>query len=319
MDKSIIILKARFKSNSLSLYGIVVVIFNSSQEIDSFNTVVSTYSSIYDLEPHAGWERYEESILELKWKGNFNNSMTNSLMDQINSISSDQHLKSQFYEYLNNYDYDNVEVFMFDAINRIIHDKNLIVEVGIQETTAEEFQETKKNRGKSDGKTDEPAIEDGSAILPIEPILSPVKGKPIYEMKIGDKIMGRITPNSDRANYFIDLMDLRQDNVIKPIPCEVIDIKASGKTGPIEILTQIGPGIYGKCTEDEKQVKLKIYDPIADGPPAKARPKQKISSQGSPDNISEAGAGFSKSTYVIIGLFVLILVIFVLLIYLSFA
>lgn len=319
MDKSIIILKARFKSNSLSLYGILVVIFSNNGEVDSFNTVVSTYSNIYDLEPHAGWERYEENILELKWKGNFNNSMTTSLMDQINSISNDLNLKSQLYEYLNNYDYDNVEVFMFDAINRIIHDKNLIVEVGIQETTSEEFQETKKSRGKATEKANEPAIEDGSAILPIEPILSPVKGKPIYELKIGDKIMGRITGNSDRANYFIDLMDLRQENVIKPIPCEVIDIKSSGKTGPIEILTQIGPGIYGKCMEDEKQVKLKIYDPIADGPPAKAKPKQKVSQGASMDDKSDGNIGFSKSTYVIIGLFVLILVIFILLIYLSFS
>ncbi len=316
MENSILILKSRFKSNSMSLYGILLMIFNRSQDLDSFNTVVSTYSTIYETEPHIGWEKFEEAIMELKWKGNFNNSMTASLMNQISAIGRDVNMKNQLYDYLNNYDYDNVETFMFDALNRIIHDKNLILEVGIQEVTPEEFREVKEKRAKSADEPKEAPVEDGSAILPVEPILSPVKGKPIFELKIGDKIMAKIIPNSDRANYFIDLLDLRYDGGIRPTPCEVIDIKSTGKNAPIEILTQIGPGIYGKCSEDEKQVKLRIYDPSTDAPPVKASQAKKAVAKAE-QAAAEPAAGFNKSTYLIIGLFALILVIFVLLIYLS--
>jgi hypothetical protein len=319
VENSIIILKARFKSNSLSLYGLLLVIFNKNQDIDNFNTVVSTYSSVYDNEPHLGWDSYEERILEIKWKGTFNNSMTSSLMNQISALAKDPNQKNQLYEYLNNYDYDSVETLIYDTVNRIIHDKNLILEVGIQEVTPEEFRETKENRGKAQEKpaAADASVEDGSAILPVEPILSPVKGKPIYELKIGDKIMARIIPNSDRANYFIDLMNLRTENTIRPIPCEVIDIKSTGKNAPIDILMMIGPGIYGKCSEEEKQVKLKIYDPASDGPPVKANVAKKAMTQAS-SATSEPGIGFSRSTYLVIGLFALILVIFILLIYISF-
>ncbi len=316
MENSILILKSRFKSNSMSLYGILLMIFNRSQDLDSFNTVVSTYSTIYETEPHIGWEKFEEAIMELKWKGNFNNSMTASLMNQISTIGRDVNMKNQLYDYLNNYDYDNVETFMFDAINRIIHDKNLILEVGIQEVTPEEFRDVKEKRSKSPDEPREAPVEDGSAILPVEPILSPVKGKPIFELKIGDKIMAKIIPNSDRANYFIDLLDLRYDGGIRPTPCEVIDIKSTGKNSPIEILTQIGPGIYGKCSEDEKQVKLRIYDPSTDAPPVKASQAKKAVAKAE-QAAAEPSSGFNKSTYLIIGLFALILVIFVLLIYLS--
>lgn len=318
MEDSIIILKARFKSNSLSLYGILLVIYNRNQDLDSYNAVVSTYSSIYDIEPHVGWEQFEESILDIKWKGSFNNSMTSSLMDNINAIAKDENLKTQLYEYLNNYDYDNAEVLIYDAINRIIHDKNLVIEIGIQEVTPDEFKETKEKRAKSQPQGDKSPVEDGSAILPVEPILSPVKGKPLYELKIGDKIMARIVPNSDRANYFIDLMDLRIDGGLKPIPCEIIDIKSGGKNAPVDILTQIGPGVYGKCAEGEKQVKLRIYDPLTDGPQVTKVDGKKVMKK-MPAAETQPAKGMSTSSYLIIGLFVIILIIFILLLFLSFS
>lgn len=318
MEDSIVILKARFKSNSLSVYGILLIIYNRNQDLDSFNAVVSTFSSIYDLEPHQGWERFEESILDIKWKGSFNNSMTGSLMDNISTISKDENLKTQLYEYLSNYDYDNAEVLIYDTINRIIHDKNLIIEIGIQEITPDEFKETKEKRSKSQVSTEKSPVEDGSAILPVEPILSPVKGKPLYELKIGDKIMARIVANSDRANYFIDLLDLRTEGGLKPIPCEIIDIKSGGKNAPVEILTRIGPGIYGKCSEEEKQVKLRIYDPITDGPQVTRVDGKKVIRKAPAPEPSDS-QGMPKSTYLIIGLFVVILIIFILLLFISFS
>jgi len=319
VEDSIVILKARFKSNSLSLYGILILIFNRNHDLDSYNAVVSTYSSIYDLEPHQGWEKYEESILDIKWKGSYNNSMSGSLMDYLNSIASDDSLKNQLYEYLNNYDYDNAEVMIYDTVNRIIHDKNLIIEIGIQEVSPEEFKETKEKRTKSQpASSDKSPVEDGSAILPVEPILSPVKGKPLYELKIGDKIMARIVPNSDRANYFIDLLDLRTDGGFKPIPCEIIDIKSAGKNAPVEILTQIGPGIYGRCAEEEKQVKLRIYDPLSDGPQVTKVDGKKIMARQAAKEAPRR-EGMPKSTYLIIALFAIILVIFILLLVLSFS
>jgi len=57
-------------------------------------------------------------------------------------------------------------------------------------------------------------------------------------------------------------MKLREEDKINPTPGEVIDIKVGpNKKDPIEILTDLGSGIFGKIIEDEKQVKLKIYDP----------------------------------------------------------
>jgi len=315
----LIIIKGRFKALSMNLYGLFIIIFNQDKRIDTYNIAVSTFSNIYENEPHLPWDKYEQLILELKWKGNFNANLTSSIMDNFKEISAEDIKTNQLYDYANSYDYNSLDTYLFDTINRVVHDKNLVLETSIQEVTAEEFAQTKEKRYNKveDKSTSETELEEGAVILNIQPILAPVKGKPIYELKIGDRIMTKIIPNTDRANYFIDLLGLRVENHIKPIATEVIDIKSDGKSEPLEILTRIGPGIYGKCIEDERQVKLRLYDALIDGPlTQKVIPKQ---TQPSPTSVvTYEDVGFSKLTYVIISLFVLLLIIFVLLIYISF-
>jgi hypothetical protein len=268
-QKNLYILKGRFKSNSLNFYGLFLLIFNTRSELTVNHILVSTFSAAYDMEPHFVWEKYEEFIVNSKWKGNYNPNMTASIENFFKQITSEYNgQKEILYGYIKNYDYDNVDSFMFDIINRIIHDKNLIIETGIQEATEKEFRESKENKPQKKEKdsaqlNQKIASEEGVTLI-IQLILAPVSGKPIYELKIGDTIMCKIVPNTDRANYFIDLLDLRVENLIKPVPCKVIDIKSEGKGQPLEILTEIGPGIYGKCVEGERQVKLRMYDPAVD-------------------------------------------------------
>ncbi|HNU91213.1 MAG TPA: DUF4899 domain-containing protein [Spirochaetota bacterium] len=320
---SYLVVKGRFKSQSLNLYGIFFVVFDTEGSIENQNIIVSTFSNAFELEPHVGWERYEENIMELKWKGNFNSSMSSSLIDQLKAVATQPNLNSQLYESASGYDYDRVEIFFSDMLYRIVHDKNLILEIGIQEVTEEEFKAARERRQQA---VETPAaqaakkgynVEDGSVILPLQPILAPVKGKPLYELKIGDRIMAKIVANSEREKYFIEILNLRVEDHVRPVPCEVIDIKASSKNDPIEILSQIAPGIYGKMVEDERQVKLRMYDPMVDGPISKKTIPVRNPLKEQPTNAAPEG-GVSRMTYFIMGLFALLLVIFIILIYLSF-
>jgi hypothetical protein len=320
-EKNMYFLKGRFKSNSLNFYGLFLLMFNTRQEMDIIHILVSTYSSAYELEPHFGWEKFEEFIINSKWKGNYNPNMTASVEDFFKRTTSDQGgQKKLLYEYIKNYNYDSIDAFMFDIINRIIHDKNLILETGIQETSEKEFRETKETRSQKketvQTQSETKISPEEGVILTIQLILSPVTGKPIYELKVGDVIMCKILPNTDRANYFIDLLDLRVENYVKPVPCKVIDIKSEGKGSPLELLTEIGPGIYGKCIEDERQVKLKMYDPAIDGKIHQNKIKDLKKESGVESFIPKKAAkikniNFLKILYISIGILVLILLFIV--------
>lgn len=315
---NIMIVKGRFKAGAQSLYGQFILIFKNKNSFESFSAVVSTYSDLYNLEPHEDWMKYREYIANVKWKGNFNANMTSSIMDHFKRFSEEMNSITLLYDNVCDYDYNAIDLSLYDIVNRIIHDKNLILETAIQEITPHEYrtgimgndqkQEAEAPARSTEGYT----VEDDAVILPVKPIVAPVKGKPIYELRIGDRLMVHLQPQSDRANYYIDSLNLREENEIKPTMGEVIDIKAgSGKNNPTDILTLLAPGIYGKFTETEKQVKLKMYNAETDGPLLKKKGAAAVS------GASPGTSGMSKGTIVMMVLFMIILALFVVLIFLS--
>lgn len=319
INDNIMIVKGRFKAASQNLYGQFLLILRDNTNFESYSAVVSTYSDLYNLEPHEDWMKYREYIANVKWKGNFNTTMTSSIMDHFKRFSEEMNSISLFYDSVCDYDYNTMDMSLYDVINRIIHDKNLILETAIQEITPQEYRTSisgaelnEPPAGEIAGSDDRYSVEDDAVILPVKPIVAPVKGKPIYELRVGDKLMVYLQPQSDRANYYIDMLNLRGENEILPTMGEVIDIKAgSGKNNPTDILALLAPGIYGKFTETEKQVKLKLYNPETDGP----LPKKNIGAAAVKKTVGSTG--MTKGTIAMLVLFLLILTLFLVLIFLS--
>jgi len=318
-EDNILIVKGRFKSVSMNLYGLFLLIFNNTKQLDIYHVIASSYSDMYELEPHTSWEKYEESIVDRKWKGNYNNSMTLSIMEAIKKLTEDNKTMRLLFDHTYNYDYDQMDIILYDIINRIIHDKNLIMETIIQEVSTGEFRKVKEERSKPPETPEKNSVENeapSTIILQVKPIVAPVKGKPIYELKIGDRIMTRFVPATAKENYYIDLYNLREEKGPRPVPSTVVDIKSiPGKNNPIEILVEIIPGVYGKFTEDEKQVRLRLYDPASDIPISGVNTGTTVTSSTYSDERN--GKVEHKSTLVMAALFLIILALFILLIYIS--
>ncbi len=319
-EGNILIVKGRFKSNSMNLYGLFLLSFNSMKKLDSHHVIVSSYSDMYDLEPGTPWNRYEEYIVDRKWKGNFNNSMTASIMEAFDRLSEDSRVMKNLYDNVYNYDYDQMDLIIYDLINRIIHDKNLIMESLIQEISIQELQNVKDTRSKPQNQAENAAEEKKDShgvILQVKPVLAPLNGKPIYELRIGDRIMIKIIPSTSKEQYYIDLYNLKDDRGIRVIPATVIDIKSSSvKNSPIELMVEIVPGVYGLCLEDEKLIKLRMFDPKTDSginEKEKSSVKKDNGAYPQPDEKGSSG----KSIMIMAGLFVVILTLFILLLLLS--
>jgi len=259
--------------------------------------------------------------VDRKWKGNYNNSMTISLMEALKKLTEDNKTSKLLFDHTYNYDYDQMDIILYDLINRIIHDKNLIMETIIQEVSASDFRKVKDDRSRPQEteEEDKPADnEPRNVIIQVKPIVAPVKGKPIYELKLGDRIMIRIIPSSPRENYYIDLYNLKEEKGVRPVPASVVDIKSvTGKNNPIEILVEIIPRVYGQFIEDEKQVRLKIFDPSTDSPLTGLNTRNTGSQSAAAFDSNGSGSPQSKSTLVMAVLFLIILALFILLVYIS--
>lgn len=320
-DANVLAIKGRFKTIAQSLYGQFVLIFNSDKKVDVFNCVISTYSDLYAMEPHTEWNQFEEYISTIRFKGNFNKNMTAALFEQYKHYSGEMTGLPILYENAYNYNYTSVDIALFDLVNRVIRDKDLVLETVIQEVSPGDYTQKRQDRGRADqtdkknntgGSTDLFLVEEDAVILGVKPIVSPVRGKPLYEIRTGDRVMINIPPTSERANYTIDSLGLRSDEGIKPVPAQVVDIKTgSQKNDPVEILTLITKGVYGKFIEDEKQVKLRMYNPTMDGPLVRRGTKSTTPAE-KPDE-----SPISRGAIIMLVLFVIILLIFIVLIVIS--
>ena len=89
-------------------------------------------------------------------------------------------------------------------------------------------------------------------------MLDPIKGKSISKLKEGEKIFIRILPDSERANYCIQLYKLREDKEIRPVPGSIQAIKRFNKI--VEITLQLEDTLFCKVKE-EANVMVKMAHP----------------------------------------------------------
>ena len=266
-----IFIKCRFKSSARNLYGLILIDFNPSGTVDNFQAIASTFSEIYEINPQSGWEDYENQIVQTKWNGKYNNNITRDFQMQLDALFDDSVQRTQLFEAANDYDYGSAEQIIYDCARRILQDKNLKLELNIQEVSADEItmirnqREIERQQKYQQEKESEFSMEEGSIVLNASLVLSPVNGKPLYDLKIGEKIMIKLDPSSSRNQQYISLYNLKTEaNTYLPVPAEVIDIKAASKAEPVQLLTRIEDSVYAKAVEDERQVKLRMFNAAAD-------------------------------------------------------
>ncbi|MCE9501310.1 MAG: hypothetical protein K8R21_12555, partial [Leptospira sp.] len=97
----------------------------------------------------------------------------------------------------------------------------------------------------------------GSMIINYKFVLSPVSGTKVSELKEGNRIMVKITPGDANSNNAINLLNLKEEGgLIKNVPATIVSIKHS--TNSSEAVIKITDGIFGKYTEEETSIKVKM-------------------------------------------------------------
>ena len=71
----------------------------------------------------------------------------------------------------------------------------------------------------------------------------------------------KISEETSRGQYFIDLLDASRDHEVIPIPASIVKVTSDGKF--FTVLVSIGPGVYGKAIQEDN-IKVKRYDPSRD-------------------------------------------------------
>jgi len=261
-----IVLKGRFKAVETNTYGLFIIFLSEElRKVENLLAIASHYSSLYETDPRLPWYTLEENIVNMKWKGDIAVNISIDLQNYMeNSLDRDR--GNELYMLIKNNDQTKIEALLQAILIKPLSDRNIILETATETISQENLRSKRaeRNRQRNSAKAGSVAQknQDTNRYIPVDLILAPVSGIPIYELSKGDRIMVRINDRSVRGKYYIDLLGARVDGNIIPVPAEVTHI-SKNENNEYTILCNITNKAVGMAVESEK-VKLKRYDDLFD-------------------------------------------------------
>ncbi|MGA2141306.1 MAG: hypothetical protein ABSG94_02690 [Brevinematales bacterium] len=324
MENTYIVIKGRFRAPSSSSFGVFIIFLdNMTKNVDKYDIVSSHFSTLYENNVNMPWHEFEDIISKLKWRGEYATSLTHDIQASFDDIFQAGTGRTQdIWSNVKKAQISKVSDIFDEVLARPTTDKAVKCEIAAESIMKSEIEEAKKFRSEREAKEllsgtekdskpqpdgSTPEVGESAVILEVSLILSPISGIPIYDLKEGDKIFIKITEQSSRGQYFIDLLNASENNEIIPIPATVVKMTKEGKI--YTVLVSVGPGIYGKSL-DEDTVKVKKYDPAEDK--RKKKPAAEEVSFAQPTaNISEAAKkpASMNMIFILIGITAFIVII----------
>jgi hypothetical protein len=195
------------------------------------------------------------------FEGNHVQSATLTLVNSFkNSFNSESYLVEMMY-YL---EYDNPEKLnelLKQNLSKVLGKGDYLINtifhsIERDEIDASAVREEVNERSK-DKEFAEGLIPPGSVVSAFTYVLSPVTGTRVDELRIGDRIMVKFSPDSEPANNVINLLSLKDDaGIIRPVPATIIEIKKS--PSEVEAIIKVTDGVFGRYAEKETTVKVKL-------------------------------------------------------------
>ncbi|MCS6985589.1 MAG: hypothetical protein NZM25_10755 [Leptospiraceae bacterium] len=249
----LVAIKGRFYAPRDRYYALFLIVLNEVMNcVESAAIVVSVYSELFQTELSHSWRTFESKINELKYRNQYAPIVTHDLQDRLKELM----LGPGFYEELMKAARANATKQLAKIFHMIfmrsLKDSDLEIETAVEWIKEKDFEAPQEQEPSSPQSKVENVAESSPAgiTLPVSLVLDPIGGKAVTELKPKDRIMVRIIPQGERANYFIDLMRLRGEKNILPCPMTIESIKADALG--LVIRGKIDENLYGEATETEK-------------------------------------------------------------------
>ena len=268
VPKSYIFLKIHIRSSKSNTYSVTQAqIDHQNKMVIDVGTVASVSSKFaLNLKPYDDWIEHRNFIARERFSGSTNLSLSNDINNQINGILMGRESHTKVVDEIISLhqgkegNEDEITEIFAPSIKRIIFDKDAIISPSIEFVLEEEFKDIdSKEKIAAEKEISEkfvPAdtffeIEDDCSLVECAPVLSPVKGTPVFDLIAGNKIMVKVISSGD--NYLFDYSNA--------LAFPAVVLKINKKEGNYRLLVHLKNKIYGRIVEKEV-VNIKEYKEI---------------------------------------------------------
>jgi len=260
------------KFSSSSVYGAFIVFLNPSlfRVINSYSMISRSFE-ISDIKTTQDWRNFEKQLVEISKKNGFDEAMTSKMKDSMGKALTIQEITKfaklieqddgiavnhNFQKFISDVTgFQNIELSVdYEKISSLVMELNSVT--GIKIAAAVEPEKVKvQDEEVVVEKLDDPLEgKEVKLVLSGALILSPIRGKDISELIIGDRIMISII---DKSPKVVDLLKAfnayGEDGSTKPIVGRIVSIK---HPEDYKIFAIVAKGIYIKIVEEESHIKV---------------------------------------------------------------
>ncbi len=275
--KDLYVIKGKF--NSTSTFGAFIIFFNVSYTgvVHCF-AAITRNPSIDDIKTRVPWKLFEEDLVGYAGKADNDGMVASQVKDALRKYFSMQVSKEQKALELKTFLDKQDDI----AINHLIQ-KFLQAQFGWQgvgvvadyeqlsSLDLELLSSTSLKIGQDENALDKPAKEEAPIEAEKDPlegkeiklvldgsfILSPIKGKDIAKLIVGDRIRVNLSPNNSKAFQVARAFNAVEGEKILPIVGRVTYLKRDSK-GILKAYVIVAKGIYVKILEEEENIKVAL-------------------------------------------------------------
>jgi len=276
-------IKGRFISSTMN--GAFISFINKVYDNTAGTFVVISQSrSIEKLKTNIDWRTYEKEIDTILKEGEHDEDFTQKFKLTLSSAYSLQFLTElkkmvekndeiainrYFQKYIqDSTGYQNVDISIdYEHISSLAVELESISSIKIDKSHFEK-DEKEKAEPKIELESDEEVLKgkDVKLILRGNVILSPIKGREISSLAVGDRIRISITDKGPKAIQVLKAFNAYEDGKTKPVTGRVVSHRRL-PAGGYKLFTVIAKGIYVKIEEEEENIKVSLESPSLDSGP----------------------------------------------------
>jgi len=297
------VLKCRFRGNESKIYGLMVLIWHDkSSTLEGVHVAISRFTPVYEVDLKTSFKSLIEKIATFIFRGNVIKAMTEGLQASFKQTTYATNIKDLF-RFFKNKNEERLHNIIKSIICRDIGDRNPLIEINRELLTEEEMITTMRTR--SDGTSDstqtaekdsatiEFDMEEGINLITGQLVLSPMYGKPISEVSVGEEVYFKLLSSGQRAANVISDLGLQDEKTkeIRAIARPVRQIKSNGAKNQYGLLVEAAPGVMISCVE-EGNFKVKTTAETV----GTDQPKPAAAAESVTDTVQDAGTSQPRSS-----------------------
>jgi hypothetical protein len=280
VDSSYLFIKLVMLAPKTKSKGVVLVQINyDTAKVDKIESIYGPQVQYTQtLTSESPWSDFFDFITEKKFKSQFVRNATQDLQATASKVlganNFDSAIIKDVIKFHDKKKFSNIYEMFYHELCRVLYDKELELMIGtefvLQHEIDSHYAEKSKiaDAEKKDLDENVAAVDDffspdpDRIYIDSSPMVAPVSGIPIFNLRAGMEIMVKInntTSIGNKYNTYFNLID--EDGKISPIRSTVEKLKTDSEGH--KILVHIKDNIYGKIIETE-QVKVKLHQEAED-------------------------------------------------------